>query len=89
MSGVYFTFGGEPRFTVTVRVGYSSVAGRTTSLEVNTLCGVSATTTLAYGALECDSSLSGRYVTLENSSPAKFQFAEVQVMALGTRKIIF
>ena len=54
-----------------------------TSLNSNAICGESVSVAAANGALACASPIFGRYVTLENSSPAQFQFAEVKVMASG------
>ena len=57
-----------------------------TSLNSNAICGESVSVAAANGALACASPIFGRYVTLENSSPAQFQFAEVKVMASGERR---
>lgn len=81
MAGVTFTFGGTARFTLEVRAGDVSVRGKASSLAVNTLCGESANTAAANAVVECASPIAARYVTLENSSPAKFQLAEVKVIA--------
>ena len=70
-----------------VRAGDTSVRGKASAAAINALCGESAVTTAPNANVECASPIAGRYVTLEDNAPAKFDLAEVKVIESG--EVIF